>query len=385
MLRVTHRAPGDDFSFLLLQDLEKQIKVPHESMYLWSATLNVSNPEKMILELFAEISQPNVFVCIRDNFNSIHNYIPSNPARTDIADILCRVFELHPDKNFVLATALENVDQEFTGVPNVQILPIGGDITNHAERYKTLDPVLDKNFNSQISFISLNRNARSHRVSIASLLLGLGLERYGKITFIDSQFFRAKDYLFHVNWKFTEEHEPARTLFINGFEKLYDQYHTVPKEEYQIYNKDAPNDNVANFNNVLRDFYRSSFVEIVSETTFEEPSFLLTEKTLNSIYGCNFPIILSGVGSVKFLRQMGMDVFDDVIDHSYDLIEDKVLRLYHAICDNQRILSDPELAKSLWKKNQKRFIKNLDFARNGLYNYYSTRAFNEFSKIKWKE
>jgi hypothetical protein len=79
---------------------------------------------------------------------------------------------------------------------------------------------------------------------------------------------------------------------------------------------------------------------------------------------------------------MGMDVFDDIIDHSYDKIENPIDRLYCAISNNLEILTNNNRVKELWAKNQHRFANNVDFAKNKLYNFYATRAENLFLKAK---
>ena len=69
-----------------------------------------------------------------------------------------------------------------------------------------------------------------------------------------------------------------------------------------------------------------------------------------------------------------MDVFDDIIDHSYDAIEDPEQRLRQAINLNKDLLTDINKVKQLWKDNRNRFVNNVNFARNTLYEFYSNRA-----------
>ena len=143
------------------------------------------------------------------------------------------------------------------------------------------------------------------------------------------------------------------------------------------------NDNVYNFNRSLRKYYQNSFIEIVSETSFTEPCYLITEKTLNSIYGCNFPIILCGCGSIQLLRDIGFDVFDDIIDHSYDQISDPIGKIYSALDKNRNLLNNDELVKDLWLKNKHRFLKNIDVARNNMHNFYQNRAEEQWKKLRY--
>jgi hypothetical protein len=129
---------------------------------------------------------------------------------------------------------------------------------------------------------------------------------------------RVDDLVGYAGWPFTEEQHHIKDLMDCGSQefKICPPHLNDDKDIYYWGN----NDNVSNFKNKLTPYYKNTFVEIVSETSFGEKSFLLTEKTLNSIYGCSFPILLCSQGTVAFLRSMGMDMFDDVIDHSYDSI-----------------------------------------------------------------
>jgi hypothetical protein len=90
---------------------------------------------------------------------------------------------------------------------------------------------------------------------------------------------------------------------------------------------------------------------------------MITEKTLHSIFGCSFPIWISSAGTVAYLEQLGIDVFRDIIDHSYDNILDPIDRLVTAIDSNRRILSDLTYARQLWIKSKDRFLANVNFMK----------------------
>ena len=87
------------------------------------------------------------------------------------------------------------------------------------------------------------------------------------------------------------------------------------------------------------------------------------------------------MGTVKFLREMGLDVFDDIINHSYDNIDNPIDRMYKAIIDNKELLMNNEKTKLLWKQNTTRFIKNVEFAKKELYTFYVERATNLFKRV----
>jgi hypothetical protein len=142
--------------------------------------------------------------------------------------------------------------------------------------------------------------------------------------------------------------------------------------------QEGPNDNCSNFLKNLTPYYQNTFIEFINETSYTESAFLITEKTANCFYGCSFPIWISSPGTVNFLRSIGLDVFDDIIDHSYDLEQHPIQRMHLAIMNNSHLLINSDLVKQLWIKNKHRFSKNIDFLQNKLYDIYYQRALNKF-------
>jgi len=275
----------------------------------------------------------------------------------------------HPNTNIILFTSLEQLDLELNE-PNLHIIPWGGDWVNQRAEYSVLKPVLDKNFDSTRTFICLNRQVRPHRLITLSYLFGAGYADHGIISYLKNPKGNPDVLLDIVDWEFGPEHNDIREKILAGFDHLK-QGDGIVHDNYEIY-KAGHNHNIGNFENKLRSMYRNSFVEIVSESQFSAPSFFITEKTAHSFYGCNFPIILNGCGAVAHLRELGLDVFDDVIDHSYDSIANPFDRIVTAIESNRRLLTDPGYAKQLWQQCQTRFEKNILVMRT-IYSWYETR------------
>ena len=155
----------------------------------------------------------------------------------------------------------------------------------------------------------------------------------------------------------------------------------TPSDTFDIYHVygSEPNDSIGNFENRLRDMYRDSFVEIVSESSFTPSSFMLTEKTAHCFYGCNFPIMLGGAGTVAHLRELGLDMFDDIVDHGYDQILNPFDRIVTAIEANRRLLTDTEYAKQSWKNCRLRFERNVEVMRD-IYSWYEQRTRQKFAE-----
>lgn len=383
MINIVSRAPYDDFTVDLFQQLLSCIDSEFEAYYLWS------NPPWLLDQFFrnTQFTKPNVVIGIKDSLDQWRPYNFWQDRSQAGVQLLDKIAGLNPDRNFVIFTSLENIQAEEITSKNIQFVCWGGDITNQADQYPTVGPVLDKNFNSKQTYVSLNRNCREHREVALSYLYGRGYDSAGQITFLgvgDSlkQKTGTGQLSDHLSWDFDSI---QADFFVDNRDVIRDGYLKVcaveTQGDFEIYQ--TPNDNVTNFDQNLRAMYQNSFVELVSESSFATPGYNVTEKTLNSIYACNFPIILGGVGIVQLLRDIGFDVFDDVVDHSYDLIDNPFNRIITAIDRNQQLLLDAGYAKAQWSANRERFVNNVELAQTYLYPWYQTRATQQFNRLNW--
>lgn len=310
-----------------------------------------------------EFTSDIVFIMVRDHYHYI--------------DTACNILEQiainNSNKQFVVICDFGNA---ISKLDNLCYVNIGGFIVND-QSYRTLEPA-DKNLNSTQIGVCLNRQMRPHRLSVIALLYGLGLTDQIHISamHLHKQFAKinSNDLLDHVPWRFKPEHDGIRTSMIKGFTELYEhQAEYKTDQEAYVMQGDVCvyMNNVDNFNK-LRPVYANSFVEIVNETVFEVPYTLFSEKTLNSIYAQNFPIFVAPVNYVKYLRDIGFDMFDDIVNHNYDTIEDPVDRMACAIFENQHLFNSN--TKQLWLECQSRFANNIAWARDEMYTTFANKV-----------
>jgi hypothetical protein len=76
-------------------------------------------------------------------------------------------------------------------------------------------------------------------------------------------------------------------------------------------------ENLDNFLSLLY-VYQSAPVNIVTETQYDPPVGIITEKTQMAFAAQQIPIVIGHRGIVNQCRLMGFDMFDDVVDTSYD-------------------------------------------------------------------
>lgn len=332
----------------------------HYSLYVENI-LDRSTMEDMIQEACIN---DIVVLFVKDHFristrNAWSNTLP------ELSEYFINLFTFYPNKKFILVTSLENLDKEIVN-DNCTIIPMGGDITNQIDSYMKFIPEATKDTEAK-NFVSLNRGSRNHRLYLVSALYGRNLDEYGNISYLSTLHKSSLSDAIPYDYIGDSKYHIANLG--------YDRYSFVKEQKVEdskdIYT--VQNDNLTNFKQSLQPKYFNSIVEFVSETSYNEQSFNITEKTLHFIYGANFPIMISSAGTVNFLRNMGIDMFDDLINHSYDMIEDPASRINAAIDLNMDILTSSNMIEQ-WKKHKYRIDKNIAFVKEGkLRTYYSDR------------
>lgn len=313
-----------------------------------------------------------VVLFVKDHFRISTRESWVNPL-PELTKYFSNLFTFYSNKKFILVTSLENLHKEIVN-DNCTIIPMGGDITNQIDSYMNFMPEVNKNAEAK-NFVSLNRGSRNHRLYLVSALYGRGLDEYGNISYLSSLHQDSLSNIIPYDYLTDNKYQLANIG--------YDRYSLVKEQKVEDSNDiyGLHNDNLTNFKESLQPKYNNSVVEFVSETSYNESSFNITEKTIHFIYGANFPIMISSPGTVDFLRNMGLDMFDDIIDHSYDNISDPASRINAAIDLNLDILTSSNLVKT-WNKHKYRIDNNISFVREGkLKDYYTTRFWNTWKNL----
>jgi hypothetical protein len=370
-MSIIARNPTDHFTFEFFSDCARKLPNDAKSYYVWAEPMETLVP---ILESL-DYSAPLVLLCISDNI-SLYDFNPWSDTVTSGVACLSRIFCNHPDTKFILITDVANLSHEFGTVPNLDLVELEY-LTMQAPEWKQVPLLLNKNLTSEKTFISLNHRPAAHRITATSYMLSTALDQFGQVL-ISSEFVKHiskyNDYLDMVGWVFDSVQElELKPHLVQGFQ-LLKQYQNINDD----YDQKSFNNFAGNFTRYLMPLYQNSFVELVAETYYAEPSFMATEKTLNNVYGSNFPIYISGAGIVKHLEQLGFDMFSDVVDHSYDQESNPFTRIQRLFRDNHQLLTDAEYAKQHWINCRERFIARAEFARNQMYSVIRDRARSQF-------
>jgi hypothetical protein len=191
-------------------------------------------------------------------------------------------------------------------------------------RYAEVDPSLEDR-QTKTDFLIYNRawsGTREYRLKFAEMLIENSLDKTCLMGF------NSDDHGNYKNYQFAN-----RAFQINRHDlENYFHLNTFPSTASADY--------------VGLD-YRSTEIEVVLETLFDDDRLQLTEKILRPI-ACGQPFMLVGThGSLGYLKDYGFETFGDLIDEHYDTVVDPAKRLAAVINEMKRIanLSAQEKSK----------------------------------------
>jgi hypothetical protein len=117
---------------------------------------------------------------------------------------------------------------------------------------------------------------------------------------------------------------PGATDPIAVFQEQFEKYHSIFETEHQYIKSKLP---YRNFSGNLTDVVLQSKFSIVLETHFNNNQIITFSEKIFRCLKLPRPWLLFSVkGGVNYLRKLGFDTLDDIVDHSYDQIDDVVSR-----------------------------------------------------------
>ncbi len=224
-------------------------------------------------------------------------------------------------------------------------------------------------------FLCMNRSPRIHRYGILCLLKRYGILDDTNWSLVCGWDFNDRKYLFKEIFNFDD------VLNLNN-EISYFTSLEVKKGNYELEYAGLDNRNAQDLPNEPKTF-ENSYVNIVTETNFVGDDIHITEKSFKPFFYYQFPLMLASYHHIKYFKKAypGLDFFDDVIDHSYDDIENDRDRLM-AFFERVKYMHDnKDFFIRFYNSNKHRFVKNYEYLTN-YTNQYDHDFFLKLSQTK---
>jgi len=160
-----------------------------------------------------------------------------------------------------------------------------------------------------------------------------------------------KNYTYSLAWRYNNVNDIPVTDFRFGPEVQLGQ--SIENGNFK---------NAETYNKLLKQkVFEPSCISIITEPCYYEKEALLTEKTFMALMGGTLPIWFGGWKNAIALRDLGFDVFDDIIDHSYETLEDPYERCKQSLERNLHLFKfSKKKIKNLVTHNEHRLQDNLN-------------------------
>jgi len=219
-------------------------------------------------------------------------------------------------------------------------------------KFQTLSKITIKPANKKFSFMS--NKPRPQRMLISAVCQNLFDINTIDYTFIENsiQNIIVDELLVDTEYNFINQCLKQNWIRTDNSESLYDLGINFYKNYSEVY---------ANIKNKLFD---NTCTSIISEPAFYELGNMFTEKTIMSIYSGHFLIWPGMYKSAETFKNMGFDVFEDIIDHSYQYLEHPGRRIVEAFLRNMDFLNDIDLQNKCRERMLDRLNYNLQLIRS---------------------
>lgn len=230
------------------------------------------------------------------------------------------------------------------------------------------DVKLDKKF----IFLCHNRRPKPHRVAILTLLNSEGLINEPDLIDWSLTYGVSNDY------DMTAESFGSNIFFED--EKFKTSYQEITKSKKLSFFEQEVNwfdthDNYKADKHVSLISHQESYINIVTESHFGIKNVHITEKTFKPFYYFQIPIFVSTPRHIEYLKkEHDLFLFEDFINHSYDLETDTSKRMMLIIEEIKRLSKLKDDIKSYYKSNIDKIIHNSNYIRD----YKNKRQMDNF-------
>lgn len=162
--------------------------------------------------------------------------------------------------------------------------------------------------------------------------------------------------------------------------ELYDliaYYNKFDRMGFNILDWNYPevkNDVFSNLKYTTKSHYADTLFNIISETSFETDSTNLTEKSFKAFANSHPFLIIGDVGSNELVRSFGFELYDELVDYSFDSIPERDKRLNEALKQIRNVYSIGKDGIIDWYKNN---VDKIEYNRNKFFTYSFSKMIDE--------
>lgn len=119
-----------------------------------------------------------------------------------------------------------------------------------------------------------------------------------------------------------------------------------------------------NLYTTIRHVLEPTAITMITESIGYERRMQFSEKTISSVLALTMPLWVGGYQQAKWWSSYGFDVFDDIVDHSYQDHDSLVERCWRAVANNLDLLNDLPRCRELRSRVFDRLMHNRQHMHN---------------------
>lgn len=131
-----------------------------------------------------------------------------------------------------------------------------------------------------------------------------------------------------------------------------------------------------------RKVFEPSCVSAITEPCYVERESIISEKTIMAIWGGTIPVWIGGWRLPDVMREHGFDVFDDVVDHSYSVLDDPAQRCQQAMQRNRHLFENFDTMHHVVKSNHHRLQHNLNLMKSNPFFTYVAYCLDQDARLR---
>lgn len=173
---------------------------------------------------------------------------------------------------------------------------------------------------------------------------------------------------------FVEKHKLTNRCYTLPWQKS--RWPNIAVTDYRIGNeivmelgvKNGSYSNAETYQKLLqKSVFEPTCVSMITEPCYYERESMITEKTVMAIMGGTLPVWVGGWRLPDVMRDLGFDVFDDIVDHSYSTLSCAQDRAQQALIKNLRLFQDFNYVRDVISNSHDRLMNNLRLIKNNVF------------------
>jgi len=226
------------------------------------------------------------------------------------------------------------------------------------------------NYKKPKKFLSFNRRPRPHRVALFAELNKDEEIAKNTISSLGSPELEGLKIKNNPNYFYKIYNQFIEDNYLNNKQTGLEFYKNNPQKEFI-------SDSNLNFNlafNLNESAHDNTFVNVLTETLYENETVFLSEKIFKPIYCCQPFIVFGNPGTLKELHNLGFKTFSDFWDESYDKdynFTNRLSKIMSIIYKLNKKSSEEllEISNKMVPILRHNFINYLESARNEHFNF----------------